>query len=332
MFVMSSAIRIEGLVIPLITSASIKMDVGQLANTAIVEIPATAYRKRLSWVKDIRRGQRIEIWLGYDNRLELEFDGYINRRTDKDGGMVIECEDAMFMFRQTYMQNQELVNPSLKDILVKVCGAYNKNPERATNVDYTTSLKYKYSKFVFQNASAYDVLKKIQEETKARIYLDTLNFIHVEPQYIDTATDVVRYSFQRNICKDGLNLVWKDTKENPLLVEVEGSGKGADGKPVKVVKAAGTPGGDKVKEKIKGIIDERTLQSIADDMYNARNYEGFEGSFDAWLRPYVQIGDFVQLEDEEDSARNGKYYVKSVETSFSKDGGKRKITLGRKVR
>lgn len=331
MFIMTSAIRIDGKVIPLVTSVNIKTDVATLVNTAVVEIPATAYKKRLSWVKDIRRGQRIEIWLGYDSRNEIEFDGYINRRTDKDNGMVIECEDAMFMFRHTFMDDQELINPSLRTLLNKVCDKVNSNPETEAKIGFTTSLSYKYSKFVFQSACAYDVLKKIQEETKARVYLDTLNIIHVEPQYIETSAYEVRYSFQKNICKDGLSLVWKDTKENPLLVEVEGKGKDASGKLVSTTVTSGKPGGDKIKEKIRGIIDAKTLQSIADGLYNARNYEGFEGSFEGWLRPYCKIGDCVRLEDEDDPTRNGRYYVKAVETLFSKDGGKRKITLGRKL-
>lgn len=324
MFVMTHEIKIDGKVIPLITSVSVKMDVGQLANTATIELPATAFKRRLAQVADIRRGQRVEIRLGYDGRNELEFEGFVNRRTDKEHGLLVECEDAMFLFRQTAMKNQEFANPSMRQLLDKVVQSVG------NGIKIDTDMDYKYDKFVFQNASAFDVLKKIQEETKAHIYLDTDNVLHVEPQYIEKVSRTVRYSFQRNICRDGLSLTWRSTKENPLMVEVEGSGK-VNGKTTKVTVTSGEVGGDRIKEKIKGITDTKTLQSIADDIYNGRNYIGFEGSFDAWLRPFVSAGDFVDLKDEEDETRNGKYYVKSVETTFGKGGGVRKINLGHKV-
>lgn len=323
MFVMTHEIKIDGKIIPLITAVSVKMDVTQLANTATIELPATAFKRRLAQVADIRRGQRVEIRLGYDDRNELEFSGYVNRRTDKDGGMIVECEDAMFLFRQTTMRNQEFVNPTMKSLLGKVAQAVG-------GIKVDTKLDYSYEKFVFQNASAFDVLKKIQEETKAHIYLTTDNVLHVEPQYIEKSSKVVKYSFQSNICRDGLNLTWKDTTENPLIVEVEGTGK-MNGKVTKVTVTSGKAGGDRIKEKIRGIVDKKTLQSIADDMLASRNHTGFEGSFGAWLRPFVTAGDFVELIDDEDGTRNGKYYVKSVETTFDSGGGKRKINLGHRV-
>ena len=320
---MTHEIKIDGKIIPLITAVSVKMDVTQLANTATVELPATAFKRRLAQVADIRRGQKVEIRLGYDDRNEVEFDGYVNRRTDKDGGMIVECEDAMFLFRQTQMANQEFVNPTMKSLLGKVAQAVG-------GIKVDTKLDYSYEKFVFQNASAFDVLKKIQEETKAHVYLTTDNVLHVEPQYIEKSSKVVKYSFQANICRDGLNLTWKDTTENPLIVEVEGTGK-VNGKVTKVTVTSGKAGGDRIKEKIRGIVDKKTLQSIADDMLASRNHIGFEGSFDAWLRPFVTAGDFVELIDDEDGTRNGKYYVKSVETTFDSGGGKRKINLGHRV-
>ena len=58
MFVMTHEIKIDGKIIPLITAVSVKMDVTQLANTATIELPATAFKRRLAQVADIRRGQR----------------------------------------------------------------------------------------------------------------------------------------------------------------------------------------------------------------------------------------------------------------------------------
>jgi hypothetical protein len=71
------------------------------------------------------------------------------------------------------------------------------------------------------------------------------------------------------------------------------------------------------------------LKGTAEREYNLWNYDGFEGSFTGWLVPFVQPTDTVVLRDED--RPEGKYYVTGVEVEFSENGGKRKITIGKKL-
>lgn len=64
----------------------------------------------------------------------------------------------------------------------------------------------------------------------------------------------------------------------------------------------------------KGIATQEMLDSIAENMYAAKSYIGYEGSFQA-----------------SDPDRNGMYFVKSVVTSCGSSGITRKITLGKKL-
>lgn len=57
----------------------------------------------------------------------------------------------------------------------------------------------------------------------------------------------------------------------------------------------------------------------------------YEGSFTGWLVPYVDPGDSVKLHDADYECKDGTYYVTGIEVSFSKDGGKRTVKLGRRL-
>jgi hypothetical protein len=64
---------------------------------------------------------------------------------------------------------------------------------------------------------------------------------------------------------------------------------------------------------------------------NRLTYEGWRGSFVTFGLPKVNHGDIVQLIDDVIPERNGRYMVKSVETSFGVNGFRQTIGLDIKV-
>lgn len=61
------------------------------------------------------------------------------------------------------------------------------------------------------------------------------------------------------------------------------------------------------------------------------SFDGYEGSITGWLIPYVDAGYSVYIKDKEYEYKNGVYYANSVTTTFSSDGGVRKVQLGIKL-
>ena len=59
-----------------------------------------------------------------------------------------------------------------------------------------------------------------------------------------------------------------------------------------------------------------------------RTFDGYDGSIDTWLIPECQAGDSVELHDPDYPHKEGTYFVRSVTTEFSEEGGKRKVQLG----
>ena len=81
-----------------ITSCEIERDADALTATCKLTLP-----RKVKWEgqtsNPIRRGDKIKVWLGYDDNLELAFVGYVLRKGFKTP-IEIFCEDEMFMLKQ----------------------------------------------------------------------------------------------------------------------------------------------------------------------------------------------------------------------------------------
>lgn len=81
-----------------ISSCEIERDADALTATCKLTLP-----RKVKWEgqtsNPIRRGDKIKVWLGYDDDLELAFVGYVLRKGFKTP-IEIFCEDEMFMLKQ----------------------------------------------------------------------------------------------------------------------------------------------------------------------------------------------------------------------------------------
>ena len=314
---MSWNIRIGGFRLKMVEKVSIKRSVELLSDTATITLPGTVFNKAINIEDKIKVGDDVEIKLGYNDNLKEEFKGYLKAIKTDGGSLTLELEDDIYLFRKS-VKDEEMKNASVKSILENICSQVG---GFSVSCDYDFS----YDKFVINNATCYDVLKKIQDEASPNIYLKD-KVLHVHPQYAEIFGEA-RYDFSRNIERDGTDLKYKSEDERKLLVVVEGTDE--TGATVSVEK--GTTGGDKMTLKLPGVSSRSSLEQKAQSVLEQKVYTGYEGSFQSWLVPYVDAGYKVAITDPDYEIKNGTYYVISVETTFSKDGGVRKITLGKRL-
>ena len=301
----------------MVEKVSIKRSVELLSDTATITLPGTVFNKAINIEDKIKVGDDVEIKLGYNDNLKEEFKGYLKAIKTDGGSLTLELEDDIYLFRKS-VKDEEMKNASVKSILENICSQVG---GFSVSCDYDFS----YDKFVINNATGYDVLKKIQDEASPNIYLKD-KVLHVHPQYAEIFGEA-RYDFSRNIERDGTDLKYKSEDERKLLVVVEGTDE--TGATVSVEK--GTTGGDKMTLKLPGVSSKSSLEQKAQSVLDQKVYTGYEGSFQSWLIPYVDAGYKVSITDPDYEIKDGTYYVISVETTFSKDGGVRKITLGKKI-
>lgn len=313
-FEMSWMITIGNYGLTMLDSVEITRSVEKLSDTAIIVLPGSSFNKAIEIESQIFRGNMVTIKLGYDNSLTTEFEGYLDRISTDDGSITLHCEDSIFNLKKA-IPDKELKNPDVTDILKYIL--------TGSKITLECDYSFKYDKYIIKGDTAYQVLKKIQEEIKANIYLKG-NVLHVHPQYSQIFGDAV-YSFQDNI--ESSDLEYRKAEDRLFEVTVEGKAK--DGKVIR--ETVGKKGGDSVTIKIDGVSDKATLRNLANEQLKVKSYTGYSGSLTGWLIPYCDAGYKVYLTDLDYEYKTGAYYVLEVVVKFGASGASRIVKIGKKL-
>lgn len=317
MYKMSHNITVGSYRLVLLESVRIMRSVEALSDTAEVVLPGMVMNQAIEIEDKVKVGDAVKIELGYNGRLKTEFEGYVQRIGTDGGSIKLECEDGLWLFRKG-VADKVYKNADVKSILADIAG-------QCEGFTVACDYAFSYETFTVRNATGYDVLKKIQEEVKPNIYLKGTT-LHVHPKYAEVFGEA-RYDFSRNIERGGTELEYRRKDDRRVLVVVEGEKR--DGTKVKVEE--GATGGDRVTLRLPGATDEASLKRVAQQVLEEKCYTGYSGSFSGWLWPYVDAGYKVSLHDPDYEYKDGTYYVTAVETTYSRSGGVRKITLGKRL-
>ena len=302
-------------------SVTVKRSVEQLSDTAQIAMPGTLLNAAIEVEDKIKVGDPVKIQLGYKQTgLKTEFEGYLKAIKTEGSEIVLECEDALYMWR-TAVKNEEMKTISLQALLNKICQQVNQ--ARGTHYNVQCDYAYSYDKFVFSHATALDVLKKVQDETKANIYFDG-ETLHLHPQYSEVSNDTIIYDYAINVCASELKYVKKADKNVKVVIEMTN----AKGKKIK--KESGVDGGIVIKRGVTAA-EGTDLQKVAENEYNLWCYDGYEGNLTGWLVPYCKPTDKVEIRDSAYPQKTGTYYVVATDVEFSESGGRRKVTLGKRL-
>lgn len=313
MYTMQYDIQIGNYKLGMLDKVEIHKSVEQLADTAVITLPASQYNKALEVEDKLKRGDAVTIVFGYkESGMEKEFDGWLQRISTDGGNIKLHCEDDLFRFRKE-IPNEVLKQVSLQTLLQKVingCGL---------NLKVNCSYSWTYDKFVINNASGFDVLKKVQEECGADIYVSG-GELHVHPPG-EKMYDERFYDLSINVEEEGLTYRRAEDKKVKVVVKAllpDGTTKEVE---------TGSTGGEKIEIKC-ATSDEASRKARGELEVKRRTFDGYEGSITGWLIPMCRPADSVTIRDKDYPYKDGTYFVTSVATEFGKEGGKRKIDLG----
>lgn len=313
MYTLDFEVKIGEFYLGMVDSITIHKSVELLADTCEIVLPAARLNKALEIEEQIKRGDEVSVSIGYKEvGIKEEFKGYLQRISTDGGSIKLFCEDDLFQFRKD-LPNEELKKISLSDLLLKVVKGIGKNYK--VDCSYT----WVYDKFVIRDATGYDVLKKVQEECGADIYLkDGVLHIHPPGEVIGKERF---YDFAVNI--EEAELSFKRAEDKKVKVVVKAIMP--DGK-VKEIEV-GSTGGEKVEVKCHAS-DTASMKARGEAEVKRRTFDGYDGSITTWLIPECNPGDTASIHDGDYTYKDGTYFVRSVTTEFSEDGGKRKVELG----
>lgn len=313
MYTLDFEVKIGEFYLGMVESITIHKSVELLADTCEIVLPAARLNKALEIEEQIKRGDEVSVSIGYKEvGIKEEFKGYLQRISTDGGSIKLFCEDDLFQFRKD-LPNEELKKISLSDLLSKVVKGIGKNYK--IDCSYT----WVYDKFVIRDATGYDVLKKVQEECGADIYLkDGVLHIHPPGEVIGKERF---YDFAVNI--EEAELSFKRAEDKKVKVVVKAIMP--DGK-VKEIEV-GSTGGEKVEVKCHAS-DTASMKARGEAEVKRRTFDGYDGSITTWLIPECNPGDTASIHDGDYTYKDGTYFVRSVTTEFSEGGGKRKVELG----
>ena len=313
MFTMKFDIEIGNYKLGMVEKVEIIRSVEQLADTAIVTLPGAEYNKALDIEQKIHRGDRIVINLGYEEiGMVQEFQGWVQRIGSDNGAITLECEDDLYLFRKA-LPDQQFQNISLDSLLNTVVQGIG----GGFKID--CSYSWTYEKFVINSATGYDVLRKIQEESGADIYIqDKTLHLHGPGEKVG---NTIYYDFFQNV--QDCDLTYRRTEDRRVRVVVKALLP--DGK-VKE-REYGSTGGDKVVV-MCATSDDASMKLRGESEHKRLTFDGYDGNIVTWLVPYIKPGDKAVLHDRDYEYKDGSYYVRAVTTEFSADGGTRTVELG----
>lgn len=305
-------------ILPLI-GISIEKSVQNLADFATISLSGFSFNRKLNLESLFKGGDRIKIELGYDDQLINEFEGYIDATPYNENTFLIKCIDELYTFKKP-VPDKAFKDVQLTDLLQYVSKAVS------SEIKVVTDVSMKYDSFIIHDASGFDVLKKIAEDTKFNIYfLGDKKELHVHGAFIEKFGDVT-YSMQENVEEFDLTYITKNEKRLKVIIE----GTETSGKAYRLEKGDSTDNKEIIKMHLSGVnVDE--AKKLLETTFTNRFRDRYEGSLTTWLIPYCAPGYTAKILDEDFPEQKSSFYVDAVTTEFSDTGGKRNVKIGFRV-
>lgn len=297
-----------------ITACEIVRDSEALTTTCKLTLP-----RKIRWRGEpsipVRRGDKISVWLGYDDNLQLAFKGYVLRIGIKTP-VEIFCEDDMYMLKQTPCVKKAYRNVDIQTLLrdqglpydIKVLGEQNIGQYRAdfeTVAELLAHLKENNIRTFFRLENGSPVLY-------CGVLFDHGNEMR---QVFSTGVNIISDSSldeQRA----------EDVKIKLKVVSLQSDNR----KKIKV--EVGDPDGEKRTLHCYGM-NEAEAKAWGEQELERLKRDGLTGSFQTFGHLLLDCLDIVGIKL--NGERKGKYQVQKNTITYGSDGFRQDISLGARV-
>lgn len=314
MFIVNSNITIGSLNFDFVIDGWINSSWKDLTDKAEIRLPRNikAFNEGDELIQDIiKKGDPVEIKLGYDGELKTEFIGYVS---EVKLGIPLEiiCEDSMWILKQSKV-SESWSDATLEDIIFDII---------PNEMQYEVA-DFKIGKYYANNVSPAVVLEDLKSRYGMKSFFRD-DVLYVGFAYPTDKWKAITYDFSRNAKEHGKDLKYVAEGDVSLFVK----GTSIDSKGNKITYEYGDSSGAQRTLHYYNI-DAATLKSNVERDYKLLQYEGFRGSFHAFAIPFAQHGDIAFIQDDFYPEHKGAYFVDRVKTSFGvKKGIDRQIHLG----
>ena len=345
MFTLKCEIRIDSYTFYSVKEVRIKRSLHSFIDTATITIPASAVlqysgslptKSVVSSADQFAEGNKVQIWLGYDEDRQLEFEGFV-KRINGASPCVIECEGYSWQLKQKGVLDSKK-EIGLKDLLSNITsGTDIKLSDEIP--DLTLNQAY------FSGMSGTDILDWLKKNLYLNVYFEGkllyVGFEHMKNQQAGVyardkkATDALSYQQVENdasyqigytVIKDD-ELKFRKASDAHVLVKAIY----IDKKNQPHTAEAGDKNGAETTIHISHFENDAALKKAAENKLQTLKFDGFEGKLTAFLQPFVFPGCKVAISDKKYDIRKGTYRIESTEVTFGASGGRRIAEIGLKM-
>lgn len=315
MFRVCSNIEIGKFTFDYITEVESASSWKNLTDTATIKLPRKLVTKENQLLQDvIKKGDKVVIKLGYDDKLEQIFIGYI-AYIKATIPVEIKLEDEMFNHKQKSVKPISWQKASVDDVLRYVGISKFKT---FGNIDLGS---FQIDGKIKNIAGVFD---KIKQQYGINFFYRNDTLIAGLP-YDKPNANSFSFSFNRDIISHDLEY----RKKEDVKIKVKAISSYLDGKK-ETVELGDSDGEEHTLNYYN--LDKVALKARAEAEMDKLKYEGYRGKFITFGMPKISHGDIVELKDSEYPERAGKFFVDSVRTTISPNGGLRQeIELGPKA-
>ena len=280
-----------------------------LTDTALIRLPRNIKWNGNDLREEIKKGDEVQISLGYDFENNIEFSGFVSE-IGANVPVTISCEDRMWQLKQKKVV-KAWKSVSLSEMLSEIL------PD---GVDFD-AIAFQIGSFRINNATPAKVLQSLRQKYGLVSFFRD-NLLYVGFPYSQIQGEERQYDFNKNIISSSLQYV----REDDVKINVRAISIFPDN--TKIEKQVGDPDGE-VHTLHFFKLSESELQKSAEEKLTRLRYAGYKGSFESFGQPFCQHGDSALLNDKNYPERSGAYLVDEVRTRFGVNGFRKIIKIGK---
>ena len=301
-----------------VAGCTITQDTASLTDTCVIELP-----KKIKWDGQpvgagsnppIKRGDKIIVYLGYDDELKLRFSGYI-RRVSATVPVKIECEDGMFLLKLQPAKKKGFKEVSLDGLISTLL--------EGMDVKYKLiDRDIKLGPYRITRDTVAEELAELQRTTGLMAYFRNIEgkpILYVGFTYPLDGRRKENFIHKKNIINNELEY----RREEDIKLKVKAISIQMDNKRIEV--EVGDKDGE-VRTVYKYNVKEADLKVFATSELERFKYSGYQGNFETFGEPAATKTDIAHVEGED--GNSGDYLIKKVEINFGTGGYRQKIELG----
>jgi hypothetical protein len=290
-----------------------------LENSKGIELKGNLPQSSIETGALFKYGDRISIYLGYNDDLKLEFKGFI-KSVNYSVPTLIECIGYAKQLNKALTKSWRIT--SVKEVVEFITAGTD-----ISISDFVYIQDIPLARFVINQKTGLQVLQDLKQNQRlTACFINDVLYVGL-PQIPKTGTVKLRLGW--NVVRDD-KLKNKDLSNRPLMVVFICSGENQK-KENRIIFKVGESGGDVITETIPNITSLEVLKSLAEQKFLQRKNPGLSGDLTCFMQPYCAPFYTAEIIDKKYAVRTGHYFISATLVKFGVNGGRRTISISSKL-